>query len=482
LEQNTPNINGLAGFKLLSRMSQDEYNLYGSILGLTLDSPNSIRWNPTAYQANNSAGSAFVYPGGSDSMTISGAFCGGAGMTDNVLGGEFIDKYNAGLYARLKNITDTNTIGVAIANASNIMGNDQSNGLLSINNLTADFASYTCIKNKFIVTYDTAIIRGADLFPSFESIGLVKKIEMTIRLTINVGVVASYTQFSNGSPMMLSSATSSTYSNQTCPFIQCALQTESCTDQRGIVTSLCIAKTATTSMWGINLGESNGTHPITSCRFYVSQISLEGNNELLYKQDNMMKKLVYERAQFTQLNNLGVGATFNQVIAQGARNPKYILIMPFVSATANGVVSKANTKFPSGVISQPCYQTTSFSAPNSNGPISLINLQAQLGGQNIFQNALSYGFENFLEQIVSADDEGNMFQNVGLYDAYRWKNQSRFYYIDCSRANVVDNGQMRSVTVSFQNNTMQPLDAWIYLVYSQEATIDVNSGLLKLVN
>jgi hypothetical protein len=39
-------------------------------------------------------------------------------------------------------------------------------------------------------------------------------------------------------------------------------------------------------------------------------------------------------------------------------------------------------------------------APITTAPISLMNLQVSIGRINVLQNVLSYGFSNFIEQVM----------------------------------------------------------------------------------
>ena len=41
--------------------------------------------------------------------------------------------------------------------------------------------------------------------------------------------------------------------------------------------------------------------------------------------------------------------------------------------------------------------------PCTTSPISLINLQVSVGGQNVLQSTLQYGYEHFLEQVNLAE-------------------------------------------------------------------------------
>jgi hypothetical protein len=77
-------------------------------------------------------------------------------------------------------------------------------------------------------------------------------------------------------------------------------------------------------------------------------------------------------------NNIGVGSSFNAFINSGIVHPTGVLLVPFIASTPNSVFGDSQWKSPF----DSCSATTS--------PLSLINLQVAVGGQNVLQSTLQY--------------------------------------------------------------------------------------------
>jgi hypothetical protein len=58
-----------------------------------------------------------------------------------------------------------------------------------------------------------------------------------------------------------------------------------------ITAGLCLAKPPSTSYNGVNLGSSSASHPLTACRIYYSQITLQPSYADGYVLDNRAKKM-----------------------------------------------------------------------------------------------------------------------------------------------------------------------------------------------
>jgi hypothetical protein len=81
--------------------------------------------------------------------------------------------------------------------------------------------------------------------------------------------------------------------------------------------------------------------------------------------------------------------------------------------------------------------------PVTMSPLSLTNLQVSIGGQNVLNSTLSMTYENNVE-----------------------------------RGNIADKLQPRNINVSFNNNSNVPIDVIIFTFYSDQLTIDVETGIV----
>ena len=118
-------------------------------------------------------------------------------------------------------------------------------------------------------------------------------------------------------------------------------------------------------------------------------------------------------------------------------------------------------------------------------PLSLTNLQVAIGGQNVLNSTLSMTYENFLQQVNLA--EQLTASNFGVYSDFGvstglisqgyWES-SKWYFVNVERGNIADKLQPRDINVSFTNNSNVPIDLIIFTFYSDQLTIDVETGIV----
>ena len=113
-----------------------------------------------------------------------------------------------------------------------------------------------------------------------------------------------------------------TFSN-TCPFL-INFQTSSSADAgilktgtTNIVAGLYIKSPPTTSFAGINLGASNVQHPLTNCRIYYSQVTVDPQKSIDYVQRNRNKKVIYRSFVTNSWTNITSGSSFNALVNSG---------------------------------------------------------------------------------------------------------------------------------------------------------------------
>jgi len=486
LEQYQPNINAYISYKMLSDMSVTDLKQLGPTLGLgsQLDNFQSARFS-------GSGTSTFTgtYP---TNPVITGGV-GGNGISNNApfnlsnnanageqsaFGAEYIGAYNNGLYSRASRIIDTSA-----ANNQLMIGPSSATSTTAITNVTnlvKEFRPYyTILNTNYMVWYDIAIIRLCDLFDSFKNLPLTKRMDATLRIYVNTGTVASACSGTSGA--MITSGSSISFTN-TCPLIQSALLTLPSTAS-GIVSGLFLGSSipaTSISLNGatINLASATGaSHFMNNCRFYFPQIELKPNKLIPYLSENRNKQVTFTSVLSNQLNNIGAGSTFSQLIQSGVTKIKSVIIIPFVSGATHGLTGSTGT----GVSAYSPLLSPFSIAPNETGPISLINLQVSIGGVNVLQNVLSYSFENFLQQTLLFNNINGAQVGItcGLISQDMWQNNYRVYYVDCSRANLADLNSSRNINVSFTNNSLQSIDCLVFSEYYRDAVIDVETGIIN---
>ena len=158
---------------------------------------------------------------------------------------------------------------------------------------------------------------------------------------------------------------------------------------------------------------------------------------------------------------------FNQLINAGVSHPTGVLIVPFIGTQTTQGFGDVQWKSPFD------------SAPATTSPCSLTNLQVQIGGQNVLQSNLFYNYENFLEQVNLAEQltSSDFGVSTGLISQGYWE-WSRWYFVNVERSNLADKLQPRNINVSFNNNSNVPIDVMIFIFYSDELVIDVETGII----
>ena len=115
--------------------------------------------------------------------------------------------------------------------------------------------------------------------------------------------------------------------------------------------------------------------------------------------------------------------------------------------------------------------------PATMSPISLTNLQVSIGGQNVLNSTLNMTYENFLEQVNLAEQltSSDFGVSTGLISQGYWE-MSKWYLVNVEGGNIADKLQPRNINVSFNNNSNVAIDVIIFTFYSDQLTIDVETG------
>jgi hypothetical protein len=235
-----------------------------------------------------------------------------------------------------------------------------------------------------------------------------------------------------------------------------------------ILTGLYIQKCQQVTLDGYNFNPSSQNAAIQSCRFYYKNVLLQADKIEKYIAENRKKEIVFKTVQFNQDANVGPGS-YSKLISSSIKNPIGILIVPTIAKNLLG-------------FSQ--FQSPFDTFPNTNNNISLINLNVTIGGVNVRNNLLDNNFSNWIEEVQTIDElvgPQDFGITNGLVDLKRWENCNRFYYITLSRSNLADKKLMRSLSVSFTNNSLCSIDLMFFIYYEKSCIVDCASGEIALV-
>ena len=134
---------------------------------------------------------------------------------------------------------------------------------------------------------------------------------------------------------------------------------------------------------------------------------------------------------------------------------------------------------PSQVFGDSQWKSPFDTCPATTSPCSITNLQCSVGGSNVLQSTLFYTYKNFLEQVNLAEQltSSDFGVSTGLISQGYWE-QSKWYFVNVERGNIADKLQPRNINVSFNNNSNVPIDVIIFTFYSDQLTIDVETGIV----
>jgi hypothetical protein len=323
-----------------------------------------------------------------------------------------------------------------------------------------------------MIWYDYAVIKLSTVFESLANTGLVRKFDCTVRFWFNTGTVNVTVASPNGPTPGYSLTTANNSFTNTCPFTINYLSDTFAnggipTTTNSIVAGCYIGKPPVTTFNNVNLATSGAGSSLPCCRIYYSQIQVEPTKALTYVEQNRNKKVVYRAMLTNQYNNQS--GTFNQLINSGVVHPIGILVVPFISSATTGFGDFQ-------------WKSPFDTCPATSSPISLTNFQVSVGGVNQLQSTLNYTFENFIEQVNSAENltSSDFGVSCGLFTQQFWETY-RYYYVNIERSAITDKHVARNINLSFLINAVSGVSADIltFIIYSDELTIDVETGLIN---
>lgn len=446
-------LNKLINVRLLSEMSQNDLKSIGSTInfGEVLDNPHStVYTNATASANGNGLANNNVF-----GSTTSPGFSTADGIQRTGLVNEALNK-------RALRVIDTTR--------DNIEG-----VILSKDKLREDFRPYyeLSTSGNYGIIHDILIVRMKDLFDSFNNISLIKRLNGTLRLTVNTGSLWVTVAGADSVPTYSFSSANSLFNN-VCPFTLNNLTGMSRAEgglpasvglaTRTLAAGIFIARPISTNLNGINLAADSISHPMTACRYYYSSIVLESEKALEYSRMSQSKKVVYRNYYFNAINDVKPNTNYSSLIQGGVRNPYALIVIPYIAST--------NTVNSSGYAWQSPFD------PSLGSPCTLENIQISIGGTQLLNTPVNYTFESFLNfnscESLSSSDFG---VSCGLISREFYEN-NKIYYFNF-RNTISDAMTPRSIVLSFKNSSLVPVDCLVYTLYLDSIEINVDTGQIN---
>jgi hypothetical protein len=482
-----PYISFYEHFKLASQMSQNDLKQFGTSLGLApsgLDNEKSVQWRGD----------------------LTGAQSPGVGLTNNrafgentlgveqgnIPGQQNVGAINVALAQRANRLVDSSATSATTGSVSGIYGASlyASSATAPIPLMTADqlkneFKPYYSVVSNNMVWKDLAVIPLKYLCDCLDKMGLVKKLDLVLRVYLNTGTTA-INCLAGVNTSAYRGVRSNTFVN-TVPFTINCLGTNALSASGGVPTNATIlacgiyvgrSQPSVFSSTGGNITFTAESHFMQACRCYYSLVKLEPSRALAYIEENRSKQVIYENVLFNQYSNIGSGSSFSQLVQSGIKNPLGVAIIPFISPTT--AVNSTATNTLTAVAGGEQWQSPYDTCPGTFSPLSLTNLQVALGGVNQLQSTLYYTFENFLEQVAIAESLTSTDLGIGTgLISQSWWDMNRVYWVDLSRGREADKASMRNLTISFNNNTNVSITLLVFTIYLDKLVIDVETGIVK---
>ena len=213
-------------------------------------------------------------------------------------------------------------------------------------------------------------------------------------------------------------------------------------------------------------GAPANTNFTQSINLYVPAYTFNPVYEQAYL-SSPVKRIVYTDIYQYIVQNVAAGGTFNNLITNGIAGIKSVLVLPYLTAAANGGTAPIQSVFdPAGA------------GPTS--PLCLLNnFNVVVSGQNMIYNTERYSYEQFMNQLM-----GCCSVNAGLTDGLtsgfinqlNFDQEYAYHWVNCSRMLPVEEPVPKSVSIIGQNQNAQAIDLYVFIEYGVEISIDVLTG------
>lgn len=193
-----------------------------------------------------------------------------------------------------------------------------------------------------------------------------------------------------------------------------------------------------------------------------------------------VKSIKYTDFYQYQVTGVGPSTPFNNLITNGIANIKSVLIIPYLSAN-QGTAQAPGTAYcglPAGVAQyQSPYDTA---GSGTTAPFALFSqFNVVISGQNAIYNTEQYAFEHFADQFKGCGSvNGDLTDGLtsGLIGQLDWESSQCFYYTNVGRQLPVEEAVPKSVQIQGINQSQFTLDLFVFIEYGVGIDVDVLSG------
>lgn len=237
-------------------------------------------------------------------------------------------------------------------------------------------------------------------------------------------------------------------------------------------TQLCVSVSLVTAdpiHAQLGLTSTLQSHKLSNCRIYAPIIDMEPALTNSYITTSKDQAIYYRDVlQFLQ-PSVPPQQQYTFQIANGLVNAKRLIILPFYHNDGAGLPFEPVSPFDSA--------PATVAPQNAN-----INFNILISNMNVFQRQISYGFENFIEEIAPANAINgglDIGAQSGLIDQFAWQNSYNYYVVDLSRRLAGDNTP-KSLTAIGTNASNYVVDYYYFVEYERHLQLDIESGHISV--
>ena len=221
-----------------------------------------------------------------------------------------------------------------------------------------------------------------------------------------------------------------------------------------------VSNSIVTNNWTSQTLTGNGItkHGLTSCRLYAETYVLHPTFSSIYLNIPTMK-VPYKNVTTKNILNVEAGGVFDITINNGVRNPVRLIIVPILSASANGT----------GAYSPLISPFTT--EPATCSPYSISEFNVNVAGKPIFSGKeLKYTHEHFKYELGHT--------STLSYD--EWINNYGYIVVDLKRRIKDEYNVLTSVSIQGRNTGRKNIDLYCFLEYEADVVLQLHTGKVEV--
>ena len=207
-------------------------------------------------------------------------------------------------------------------------------------------------------------------------------------------------------------------------------------------------------------------HQEQNCELHVPVYDLKPAFESRYLAQDQ-KRITYNEVLLTVLSNKTAGSTFNDLITNGIKHLRRLIIMPTIASSGNGT-GTVNPRL-------SCFD----SCPSTCSPYILENFQVQVANQNIYSNAINYSYDMFLQEMNGKYGlESSIFPGVSssMISLQDYIENYGYIVVDLKRKYTEDDSTPLSIQISGRLKSLKNMDFYCFIETEKTMTISLATG------